>query len=390
MSYLAAQDELGNTSIAPGALIDVSPLEPFEQRAKYWLSAHGLRYSLSEVLNYTNPDDPTTGPTGLGYATLKSYWKWTVLSDAGSAGWISAEVNTKNGIGTAGQTESAKAILGTLTNPSGVISNKNGIRAPELAWQQSFRKGELVFLAGVVDQSNYLDVNTYANSGRGQFINSALIDSMVLPLPAYNFGVNLQWQPTQSWYVLLGASAGKATAGQTPWTNFSWDDWSVTSEIGITPDDVLGLGPGVYRIQPFLARKGGPIQGGIAFNLQQKLGADSPFGWFGRFGVGGSAVSAGASTQVATGFVMHAPLEHAGLVERLSNDLFGVGFVWSQPSATTQTVFHRSEYVFESFYALQLSPTTRVEPDIQVIWNPAFNPDPGPATVFAVQWILNW
>jgi hypothetical protein len=75
MSYLAAQDELGNTSIAPGALIDVFPLEPFEQKAKYWLSAHGLRYSLSEVLNYTNPDDPTTSPTGLGYATLKSYWK---------------------------------------------------------------------------------------------------------------------------------------------------------------------------------------------------------------------------------------------------------------------------------------------------------------------------
>jgi hypothetical protein len=205
MSYLAAQDELGNTAVAPGALVHVLPFEPPVQAAKYWLSARGFRYSFDEVFNYTNPDDPTTGPTGIGYATLKFLSKWAVFSDGDSSGWISAQVNTKNGLGTAGQTESAKAILGTVTDPSGTVSHKNGIRVPELAWQQSFHKGEVVLLAGVVSQGNYLDVNTYANSGRGQFINSALINSMVLPLPSFNFGVNLQWQPTESWYGMLGA-----------------------------------------------------------------------------------------------------------------------------------------------------------------------------------------
>ena len=87
---------------------------------------------------------------------------------------------------------------------------------------------------------------------------------------------------------------------------------------------------------------------------------------------------------------MHAPLEHIGLVPRLRNDLFGVGFAWSQPSATTQTVYHRNEYVFDTFYTLQLTPTLRLQPDFQVIWNPAFNPDPGPATVFQVQFIVAW
>lgn len=45
-------------------------------------------------------------------------------------------------------------------------------------------------------------------------------------------------------------------------------------------------------------------------------------------------------------------------------DTFGVGFVCSQPSATTKTVCLRNEYVFETFYMLQLAPTTRLQADL--------------------------
>ena len=116
---------------------------------------------------------------------------------------------------------------------------------------------------------------------------------------------------------------------------------------GVVAGNVLGLGPGAYRIQPFLAQAGGPVQPGLCFNLRQQLGANSPFGWFGRFGFGGSAVSAGASAQVGTGLVIQGPLQRARLVPRLKNDLFGIGFVWSQPAATTSTVYHPNEYGLE-------------------------------------------
>lgn len=78
------------------------------------------------------------------------------------------------------------------------------------------------------------------------------------------------------------------------------------------------------------------------------------------------------------------------LVPRLSNDLLGVGFVWTQRSATTKTVYHRNEYVFETFYTRQFSPLIRFQPDFQVVWNPAFSPDPGPASLFQAQLILKW
>ena len=390
--YLAAQDAIGNTLMQPGALVDVVPAEPLLQGAKYWLSARGLRYSISQVFTYTGVPDTPSGSPNMGYYTLKFYSKWAVYDspDSGTAGWLSAQVNAKEGLGGAGVNQSAEKNIGSLTNPTGTFASRNGARVPELAWQQSFCNGRFVALGGVVSQSDYLDVNTYANTGRGQFLNSALINSMVLPLPSFNFAVNLQWQPVGHLYAMLGATAGNASAGQTPWTNFTWADWSVVSELGYAPDDFLGLGPGIYRVQPFLAQNGGPVQGGVGFNFQQQLGRKSPFAWFGRFGVGGSQVSAGASTQVGTGFAVEGPLQALDLVPKLSNDQAGVGFVWSQPSATTRTVYHRNECAFETFYTLQFSPTMRIQPDFQLVWNPVFNPASGPYTVVQTQIILGW
>jgi hypothetical protein len=389
-SYLAGNDQIGNTAIQPGPLVDLFPLEDVVQGAKYDLSQAGLRYSLRQTLNYSGSSQTQSGSEDLGFYTFYFFNKWAVFRTPATTGWLSAKILGKTGLGPAGQDQDAQKNLGTLTSPTAQWSSDNGFRIPELAWQESFHPGKFVAVAGVVDQANYLDGNLYANNARGQFMNSALVDTMVVPLPNYNFGVNLQWQPSEDWYGILGASAGNAVAGQTPWTDFNWENWSVVAEIGYAPDDFLGLGPGVYRVQPFAARNGGPTQGGVGFNFQQKLGATSPFGWFGRFGVGGSQGSAIASTQIGSGFVMIGPLADLGLVKRLTNDVFGVGFVWSQPAATTKTVYHRNEYVFEAFYTLQLAPTVRIQPDVQVVWNPVFSPDAGPSTIFQVQYILAW
>jgi carbohydrate-selective porin OprB len=413
-SYLLGLDEYGNTLVAPGALIDFVPFEPPLQGGKYWLSEQGLRYSLEQTLSFVNMSDVIQGANTLGYYTLDFKGKWSVFDapGPGTAGWISSQLEVRTGLGGPYASQSAKSNLGTVTDPTGIWSSVIGLRVPELAWQESFLDGEAVLVAGMINPENYFDKDAYADSGRGKFINSALINSMVLPLAAYNFGANLQWQPCDEWYAMLGGSVGNTDAGQVPWTDFRSHNWSLLGEFGYTPKDFLGLGPGIYRIQPFVAQvsgasqttynygtnstvtvsgspTNGPTQGGLGFNLQQQLGPHSPFGWFGRFGFGWSQVSAGASAQAGTGFVMHAPLKNAGLVPRLSNDLLGVGLVWSQPATTTKTVYYHNEYVLEAFYTLQLSPTVKLQPDFQYVWNPAFNPA-NHAMVAQLQLVFTW
>jgi hypothetical protein len=249
-SYLSGVDDYGNTAVRPGALIPYNPLDWLVQNPKYWLSEYGLRYSLDQTLTYVHMTDVLKGENDLGYYTFDFKAKWAVFDapGAGTAGWISSQIEAKTALGGTNDTQSAKSNLGTITDPTGIWSGVNGIRVPELAWQESFLDGEAVLVAGMINQENYLDKNAYGHTGRGQFINSALINSMVLPLKAYNFGVNLQWQPRDDWYAMIGASVGNAPAGQLPWTDFRWHDWSLIGEIGYAPEDFLGLGPGIYRI----------------------------------------------------------------------------------------------------------------------------------------------
>ena len=392
MPYLASVDDFGNTALKPGPLFATDLAEPLVQQPKYWLSEYGLRYKLEQNLTFLTMSDVMQGDQSQGFYSLDLKSKWNLFDarDPGTAGWISSQIEVKSGLGANGTSQDPKLNLGTLTSPNSSWSSVNGIRVPELAWQQSLNDGRVVVLAGVVSQRNYIDRNAYAQSARTQFMNSGLVRSQVMPLSRYNFGMNLQCQPVHDWYAMAGASAGNAQAGDSPWTDFSWDSWSLVGEVGYAPDSFFGMGPGVYRIQPFVAETGGPTQGGLCFNFQQQLGERGPFGWFGRFGFGGNAVTAGASAQIGTGFVAKGPLAAAGLFPSRQYDFAGIGFVWSQPSTTTQTVFHENEYTMEAGYVLQLTPTIKLQPDIQVVWNAAFNQDPGPAVVFQLQLDFVW
>ena len=414
MPYLGSNDELGNTAIRPDPLIPSMPWDVLMQRVKYELSQYGPRYSLKQTVTVMTMTDVKQGNDYLAFYTLDLPSKLALYSTAGgsSAGWLSSKIEYKTGLDNAGDSQSPKSNLGTLTAPANIYSKVNGVRLPELAWQQSLFDGRLVGVAGGVDQGNYFDANTYANSGRGQYLNSALVNSMVLPLSAYNLGGNLQWQPLPDCYAMLGYSVGQAPAGQLPWKDFSWNHWSLLGEIGFAPKNVLGLGPGVYRIQPFVAQVTGmaqttysftpsgstnstsvtlnsptnsPVQAGLCFNLQQQLGLDSRFGWFGRFGFGGELVSAGAAAQAGTGLGMRGPLEYAGLFPSRKNDVVGIGFVWSQPSWSSSGPAYHNEYMLEAGYVLQLTPFARLQPDLQVVWNPAYNPNASHALVFQLQ-----
>ena len=391
MPYLASVDEYGNTAIHPGALFYFNWLEGPVQDAKYWLSEYGFRYSLQQTFTFVSMTEVTKGDNNLGYHTTDFKSKLALFDapDAGTAGWISSEVQAKNSFESAGKTQSAKSNLGTVTDPTGIWSDVNGLRVPELAWQQSAHDGEIMVVAGMVSQRNYIDANAYAGSGRGKFINSGLIHSQVLPLAQYNFGLNLQWQPADEWYTMAGGSMGNASGGEIPWTDFSGKVWSLPGEIGYAPRDLFGLGPGVYRIQPFAAGVNDATGGGLCFDLQQQLSSQSPFGWFGRSGFGSSEVSAGASAQVGTGFVMQGPLKHL-LSHMTSYDFLGVGFVRGQPAFTTKKVYHENEYVLEAVYAQQLTLFVKLQPDVQAVWNPAFNRNVGPALVFQVQLVVTW
>lgn len=392
MPYLANLDEYGNTAIQPGAVFPVDPLSKAPQAGKYAASDIGLRYSLYQSLTMVSMTDVNSGASALQYYTATFFGKWAVaeMSDAGRASWISTEANVQLGLSPASRTQTPVGNLGTVVNPQTTVFGPNGIWLSELAWQQSLMDGKFVFLVGQVDQSNYLDANTYANNSQGQFLNSAFVNSQVLPFSFNNLGLNLQYQPNGSWYAMVGTGALNQSPGQSPFQILGFNNWSYLLEFGLTPTNFMGLGPGVYRVQPFITTVQGRTQGGVGLNLQQQLGATSPWAWFGRFGVGGQQVTLnGAAAQIASGLALQGPLAYAGLFPKQSNDYLGAGVFWSRASEIMEPVVHANEYGFEVTYVLQLTPLASLQPDLQMVWNPADN-SAARNLIFQLQLNLAW
>ena len=181
--------------------------------------------------------DVASGASALQYYTATFFGKWAVteVTDPVRAGWLSAEANVQLGLSPASRTQSPQGNLATVANPLATVYGPNGAWMSELAWQTTLADGKVVVLGGLVDQSNYLDANTYANYSQGQFLNSAFCNSQVLPLPYNNLGLNLQYQPGDRWYVMLGTGANNQIAGQSPFNNLGFDNWSYLLEFGLTP-----------------------------------------------------------------------------------------------------------------------------------------------------------
>ena len=277
--YLGNLDEFGNTAIQPGGFFSTDPLSQMAQAGKYWLSGLGLRESFYQSLTTVRMSDTASGSSTLQYYAADFLGKWAVFEvpDGGPAGWLSTEVNVQLGLSPASRTQSPQGNLGAVVNPQANVFGPNGLWMSELAWQQSLLDGRLVLLAGLVDQGNYLDANSYANNSQAQFLNGAFVNSSVLPLPSNNLGLSVQWQPTSSWYVLFGTGANNQPPGQSPFQNLSLHDWSYLLELGLTPKNVLGLGPGVYRLQPFLATVSGQTQAGAGFERAAAARAELAF-----------------------------------------------------------------------------------------------------------------
>jgi len=191
---------------------------------------------------------------------------------------------------------------------------------------------------------------------------------------------------------MLAAGGNRTPPGAAPWNHLAAGDMSYLLEMGSVPDDTIGLGPGGYRVQPFLATGHGTTQGGVALNVNQQLGQRSPVGFFGRLGIGGPVAASvgGASAQVATGVVLQRPLHVAHLLAEAATDFLGAGFVWSEPAAERRPAASFDEYGVELVYSLQITPTTFLKPDLQVVWNPANNRHVGESVVVQLPLVAVW
>ena len=272
-SYLDTLNVLPQSAVVPGAAFTSDPVSEANESVKAWLARRDITYTVFQAINLADVPrrilDPAFAATWSGQA-FANFGLVESPSLGGTQGWVISEVAWTVGMGDRALNPSLSSRIGSALQPDGTTLG-DGIWVAELAWAQSFRGGEWVVFAGMVDQGNYLDVNTYANNQFTELSNLAFVNNQSLPTPGQGLALNLQWQPSPRFYAQAATFPANSAPGSAPFSGLSFRNWATQLEAGWITPELLGQGQNIVRVQPFVATVDSVVGVGIGLNIEQQL-----------------------------------------------------------------------------------------------------------------------
>lgn len=92
--------------------------------------------------------------------------------------------------------------------------NRDNLLVARYRREQRLGAGTLAIDLGIIDATDYLDTNAYANDEFTQFLNGAFVNAPVLGLPSYDAGAAVNYH-LESWEVAaVGMNVGENAAGR--------------------------------------------------------------------------------------------------------------------------------------------------------------------------------
>lgn len=252
----------------------------------------------------------------------------------------------------------------------GAPFSNQGWRTTNLYWRQRFAKGRFAVIAGFLDATDYVDVYTLASPWTG-FTNLAFSTgsaSIALPNDAL-LGITAAGMLTDSLYAIAGfgdANGDPKDPFEGFETFFEDHEYFKSFEIGWTDSQEQLVSDNVHVTFWHIDERdeaGTPSGWGLNFSVSRLIGERwMPFLRAGWANDGGSllerSVSAGFSYQAVRG-----------------RDLLGVAFNWGRPNKHTFGPGLDDQWTFEVFYRWQVLRELAVTPSLQVLIDPALNPD---------------
>lgn len=225
-------------------------------------------------------------------------------------------------------------------------------------WWEHHLGDEFIIRFGKVDTSDYIDSYRYQSPTLG-FLTPPLEDMPTIPYPSKGPGFAMVFRPIEDFYFTFAMSERNSVKSWVRFDNFFDDpEYFTAFEIGYQPD-LEGFGEGDFHFTYWYAdhvrRFGIPSGQGFAISAQQVY--TKSFIPFARYSYGdGHATFFRQSC--AIGFGIETPFGR-------KEDVYALGFGWKQP-------FNKDfdpQYVIETFYRLQLTPSMQITPDLEIFFN---------------------
>jgi porin len=262
-----------------------------------------------------------------------------------------------------------------------------GTVVKELYYQRPVFNDRLTLRIGKIAFADLFESSAYADDECTQYLNNALIDNQTIPFPDFGLSAVLNWDITDSWYLMGGVADAQANGRETGFrTTFHDEDhFFYALETGIT------AGNGTYRVglwndpQP----KGSDNERddvGVYTSCDQMLHKENAdpedgqgLGGFFRYGY------APSEKNDITNFYSLG-LQYQGLFKGRDDDVFGLAYARGFFADRAASDYPEDyENAVEAYYNAQITPWFNLNPGIQYIANPGGVKTANDAVVFGIR-----
>jgi porin len=255
--------------------------------------------------------------------------------------------------------------------PTGTFFNAFDFGVTNLFWKQYLFDEKLAVAIGKIDVSDYVDPYAMMNP-LTHFINLSFSTNPTIAIPNQGLGVAAGGMLTEKLYFQAGFADANGQATRSGFDTFFDDnEYFSYAELGFTSSkDRIYLDNVHLTLWNTDARvaAGTPSGWGVAFTAQKYI-TESWLPFF-RFGYS-DGDAALLQTVFSTGIGY----------KRKNNDVAGLGLSWGKPADGSL----RDQFTSEAFYRFQLTQSLAITPDVQLVVDPALNPDEDVLAFFGIR-----
>jgi porin len=317
-------------------------------------------------------DDASSG-------VFRLYGKWNLLGrGTEDTGGMVFKVEHRHSYGNVAPTAFAPQVgyIGALHT----TFNDDDFRTTNLYWRQSFADQQFVIYTGFLDSTDWLDIYPMASPWTGfNNIVFATGSGTIGGLPDGTLGAMGAVWLTDSLYAIgsiTDANGRSSDISEGPDTFFNEFETLKTFELYWTPEKEKlmfnKLNAAVWQIDS-ATTKGTPKGWGVSASASATF--DDAWLFFLR---GGWADDGGSlyDRSVSVGF---------GHQPQPSPNLLGLGLNWGRPNQDTFPGNPGTQFTSELFYRWQATPNFTVTPSVQLLVDPALNPEDDAIAVFGLR-----
>ncbi len=385
----STSQQFGGPNSVPGQLADDARLTEsltgvtLGQRYFDWKDGinekHGLNFTLDYTMGLSSASQTLGEEDFFAGGAARFFGTWDLVGrDSGNTGSFVFKVEHRHKYteippqGTASQIGYVGLMFPTFSDI--------GTRLTNLYWKQNLSQGNVELIGGFIDTTDWLDLYALASPWTG-FSNFAMATGAAsIPTPDdATLGAYFSAMLSEKLYVIAGFADSNADSTD-PFngfdTFFDQHEFFKSIELGIvTSRDRFYLDNTHLAYWHADDREEAGVEGGWGLAFSYAHSYDEKWMPFVRAGYAENGGSLLQKT-FTTGIGYH-------LSDEVS--LLGFGFNWGEPNEGTFGPGLEDQYAMELFARLQVMKNLQITPDIQLVINPALNPEVEQSWVFAVR-----